>query len=93
MPRGAFGFDVTDTGDLIDSTQNVEALRNLWLSRKLVQGSSLGPGDPGDFDNGAWHVGCHLAGAGGVKRSKNGALLWLEISHNTTRDEYMPASR
>ncbi len=88
MPRGAFGFDVTDTGDLIDSTQNVEALRNLWLSRKLVQGSSLGPGDPGDFDNGAWHVGCHLAGAGGVKRSKNGALLWLEISHNTTRDEY-----
>lgn len=88
MLRGTFGFDVTSDGDLVNSAKNVEALRKLWLDRTLVQGYYIGPGDPGDFDYGSWHVGCHLAGAGGVRKTKKGALLWLEISHNPVRDEY-----
>src|SRR5262249_5259322 len=31
---------------------------------------------------------CHLAGAGGVCRTSQGDLLWLEISHDSARDEY-----
>ena len=77
MKRGAFEFDVTDEGNLISSVQNVETLRRLWLDRTLINGRHLGPGDPGDFDNGAWHVGCHLVAAGGVMRAKDGYLLWV----------------
>ena len=53
-----------------------------------MSGEDLGPGDRGDFDRGAWHVACHLAGAGGVRRSPDGSTLWLEISHRGERDEY-----
>lgn len=88
MKRGTFQFDVDNDGNLTNSAQNVEALRRLWLDRSLVDGYYLGPGDKGDFDNGAWHVGCHLAGAGGAMRSKDGRLLWLEISHHPDADDY-----
>ncbi len=88
MKRGQFQFEVTDAGNLMNSAQNVEALRRLWLDRILVSGGALGPGDDGDFDNGAWHVSCHLAGAGGVARDKNGKLVWVEISHDPVLDEY-----
>lgn len=88
MKRGTFEFDVSNDGDLVNSAENVEALRRLWLDRSLVEGYYLGPGDPGDFDQGAWHVGCHLAGAGGAMRAKSGRLMWLEISHNPVADDY-----
>lgn len=88
MLRGAFQFEVSDGGDLLDSARNVETLRRLFLDHTLVTGENLGPGDRGDFDVGAWHVSCHLAGAGGVRRHKNGGLLWLEISHDRARDSY-----
>jgi hypothetical protein len=88
MPRGAFQFETTDEGDLLDSATNVETLRRLWSHHTLIVGPELGPGDRGDFDNGAWHVSCHLAGAGGVRRSKAGELLWLEISHDRAADSY-----
>ncbi len=86
--RGSFRFDVTPYGDLSDSPTNVESLRSLWLDRSLVNGDNLGPGDPGDFDHGAWHVACHLVAAGGVRRAANGRLLWLEVSHDARNDEY-----
>src|SRR5712691_12379428 len=88
MPRGAFQFETNDAGDLSNSATNVEILRRLWLHHTLVSGSDIGPGDRGDFDNGAWHVSCHLAGAGGVRRTKEGQIAWLEISHDRSRDEY-----
>ncbi len=88
MKRGTFQFEVAADGDLINSARNVETLRRLWLDRSIIQGYYLGPGDPGDFDVGAWHVACHLTGAGGVMRSANKEPLWLEISHNPLVDDY-----
>lgn len=88
MLRGSLQFDVDDDGDLLNSAGNVETLRRLWLHHTLVEPKHLGPGDRGDFDVGAWHVGCHLAAAGGVRRARDGSLLWLEISHDHVADEY-----
>lgn len=86
--RGSFQFEVTSDGDLSESSANVEILRSLWLDRSLVNGDSLGPADPGDFDHGAWHIACHLLAAGGVRRAADGRLLWLEVSYDAPRDEY-----
>jgi hypothetical protein len=86
--RGSLQFQITPTGDLQNSATNVQLLRQLWADRTLICGDDLGPGDPGDFDNGAWHSSCHLLGAGGVLRSADGRVLWLEISHDPGCDVY-----
>lgn len=88
MPRGTFRFEAGSDGALADSSANVEALRRLWLDRSIINGRRLGPGNPGDFDHGAWHVGCHVVAGGGVRRTPDGRLLWLEISWDDGRDEY-----
>jgi hypothetical protein len=79
--RGTSEFEVTPDGDLIDNAANVDKLRRLWLDRSRINGNDLGPGDFGDFDNGAWHVACHLLGAGGARQLADGRVAWLEISH------------
>lgn len=89
MQRGAFQFEVNDNnGALVNSASNVNRLRQLWLDRSQIAGEALGPGDPHDFDNGAWHVACHSAGACGVKALADGRIAWLELSHDSRRDRY-----
>ena len=88
MIRGAFYFDTTPDGELLNTASNVEALRRLWRDPFLIDPADLGPGNRGDFDNGAWHVACHVSGAGGVRRTADGTLMWLEISHRGAIDEY-----
>lgn len=86
--RGSLQFQVVPSGDLQNSATNVRLLTQLWADRALIRGDDLGPGDPGDFDHGAWHSSCHLLGAGGARRTVDGRVMWLEISHAHTRDEY-----
>ena len=89
MERGTYKFEVSDdVGDLINNATNVNRLRKLWLDRRLIKGDDLGPGDPGDFDHGAWHVACHLAAACGVRQRADGNLAWLQISHDDRADRY-----
>lgn len=88
MKRGTFQFEVTTDGNLADVAENTETLRRLWLDRIILQEPDLGPGDPGDFDYGAWHVSCHVTGAGGVRQASDGGLLWLEISYDPENDLY-----
>lgn len=89
MKRGTFAFDVEGEGNLVDSDENVEAIRSLWLDRTMINGPDLGPGNRGDFDNGAWHISCHVVAAGGVRQATDGRLLWIEISHNPALDLYL----
>lgn len=89
MPtRGSFGFEVTAEGDLLNSAKNVELLRKLWLDRVLINGYYLGPGDLGDFDFGAWHGSCHMVAASGIRKTKDGNILLLEISYNSSQCLY-----
>jgi hypothetical protein len=92
MYRGNYEFDVDENGNLKNSGYNVELLRKLWLDRANINGNDIGPGDPGDFDNGAWHVACHLLGAGGVRKLANGKLAWLQLSHNGATDRYFASA-
>lgn len=87
--RGSSGFDYeASSGRILNTTQNVERLRALWLGREVVSGDDLGPGDPGDFDFGAWHISCHLVAAGAMFRDAQGQLIWVEISHDPSEDLY-----
>ena len=90
MERGTYKFEVMEDGrDLINNGANVDRLRKLWLDRDLIKGEDIGPGDPGDFDHGAWHVACHLAAACGVRQRIDDSLAWLQISHNNQVDRYL----
>jgi hypothetical protein len=86
--RGILQFQVTELGGLQNSATNVNQLRQMWADRAVIRDDDLGPGDPGDFDYGAWHSSCHLLGAGGAMRATDGRALWLEVSHVRARDEY-----
>jgi hypothetical protein len=92
MYRGNYEFDVDENGNLKNSAYNLELLRKLWLDRANIDGNDIGPGDPGDFDNGAWHVACHLLGGGGVRKLANGKLAWLQVSHNGATDRYFASA-
>lgn len=92
MYRGNYEFDVDENGNLKNSAYNLDLLRELWLDRENINGNDIGPGDPGDFDNGAWHVACHLLGGGGVRKLANGKLAWLQISHNGATDRYFASA-
>ena len=92
MYRGNYEFDVDEDGNLKNSAYNLELLRKLWLDREYIDGDDIGPGDDGDFDNGAWHVACHLLGGGGVRKLANGKLAWLQISHDRAGDRYFASA-
>lgn len=88
--RGLYKFEVSDNGDIIYSNNNVELLRRLWLDSEIIKPGGPGPGRAGDFTNGAWHAACHLVAAGGVRRTEDGNIGWLEISFNKETNTYIP---
>lgn len=84
--RGTYGFELKSNGYLIDNSQNVERLRRLFRDDTIIKGK-FGPGEPGDFDYGSWHILCHLAAGAGVY-DRNNRRLWVGITHKRSRDEY-----
>ena len=84
--RGSYSFDIGPNDRLVDSSSNLEALRRLFRDGDII-GGNWGPGDEGDFDNGSWHILCHLAGGSGVLKTSYG-LAWCGITHMTTKDLY-----
>lgn len=84
--RGTYGFEVQPNENLVDSPNNLERLRNLFRDTKIISGRT-GPGEAGDFDNGSWHILCHLAGGAGVYRLE-GQYFWVGITHKESVDEY-----
>lgn len=91
MPlRGSYHFEINNSGDIVYSVNNTELIRKLWLDRDIISFDELGPGDPGDFDYGAWHSSCHLVAAGGVCMDTNGNLSLLEIAYNHETGIYLP---
>ncbi len=86
MPRGSYGFDVLDSGNLIDNANNLERVRALFRDGAIIS-QKWGPGGPGDFENGGWHSLCHLAAASGVFKSASG-FFWVGLSHAESIDRY-----
>jgi hypothetical protein len=86
--RGAYEFDIDDAGGgaVRDTNDNLEKLRRLFRDERIIDGE-FGPGNFGDFDNGSWHILCHLAGGSGVYRV-GGELAWMGITHDQARDRY-----
>lgn len=84
--RGAYRFEVLATGNLIDNEANLEKLRMLFRDDRIIAGA-WGPGDPGDFDHGSWHILCHLAAGAGVLATGAG-LAWTAIAHSPVSDIY-----
>lgn len=84
--RGAYGFEIGPEGTLLDDNANLERLRRLFRDGAIIA-EQWGPGDPGDFDHGAWHVLCHLAGASAVI-AHPGGLAWCGITHVPVSDTY-----
>jgi len=89
--RGLYKFEISDNGDIIYSNNNVELLSKLWLDAEIIKPGGPGPGREGDFTDGAWHVACHLVAAGGVRKTKEGKIVWLEISFSKETDTYIPS--
>lgn len=88
MPgRGTYQFEVTDNGSIVNSEANLARLFKLFRDSEIIDGK-WGPGRSGDFDNGSWHILCHLAAGSGVYL--NGSdYLWVSVTHDADRDEYI----
>jgi hypothetical protein len=84
--RGSYDFEVSTGSHLVDHAENVERLRKLFMDGEIISGK-FGPGDPGDFDHGSWHILCHLLGGTGVFRVDE-KTLWAGITHKGPPDEY-----
>jgi len=84
--RGTYRFDIDRNGAIVDSSTNLEKLRRLFRDGAIIDGN-WGPGNYGDFDNGSWHILCHLAGGSGVLSTASGRA-WCGIAHVPATDAY-----
>jgi hypothetical protein len=87
MPkRGLYGFEIQSDGNVADCDSNLELLRKLFRDGVIIK-ERFGPGNPGDFDFGSWHILCHLAGGSAVFKL-GGQRLWVGIIHKGAPDAY-----
>ncbi len=85
--RGTYQFEVDDNGYIVNNEANLGRLCRLFRDGEII-GGKWGPGRSGDFDNGSWHILCHLAAGSGVYIDGNN-YLWVSIAHGTETDEYV----
>ncbi len=85
--RGCYLFEIADGERLGDDVRNLERLRALFRDGGLIDGR-WGPGNEGDFDNGSWHIMCHLAAGSGVVQTSSGGRAWCGITHVRASDRY-----
>lgn len=85
--RGTYQFDVDNNGKIINNEVNLARLWKLFRDGVII-GGKWGPGRSGDFDNGSWHILCHLAAGSGVYTDGNN-YLWVSITHAGDKDEYI----
>jgi hypothetical protein len=84
--RGSYNFETDGSGRLVDNPDNAEKVRKLFRDGTIINGN-WGPGNYGDFDNGSWHILCHLAGGSGVLNTRSGRA-WCGITHVPANDTY-----
>ena len=84
--RGSYGFEIEQSGALVDNDANLERIRRLFRDGQII-GNDWGPGNPGDFDHGSWHILCHLAGGSGALQVAEGRA-WCGITHGRATDTY-----
>jgi len=87
--RGSYGFEVQSDGRLADNDYNLGLLRKLFRDGAVIQ-NKFGPGNPGDFNHGSWHILCHLAGGSAVIELA-GRKAWIGITHKGFPDVYEAA--
>ena len=85
-PRIGTDFETQPNGAIVDGAANFEKLRKLFRDAAIIDGN-WGPGIYGDFDNGSWHILCHLAGGSGVLKTALGRA-WCAITHVPSDDTY-----
>lgn len=87
MPmRGTYRFETDDNNALVDNGANLDKLRTLFRDGAIIN-EHWGPGNDGDFDNGSWHILCHLTGGSGVLSTESGRA-WCGITHLPAADSY-----
>lgn len=64
-------------------------LRRLLLNWELVDRDG-GPGTKPD-SRGSWHLFCHLAAAGAIRRLSNGGAAWVGIHYDRRKERYEAA--
>jgi hypothetical protein len=85
-PRGSYEFSIDGRGAVVLDPKNLERLRRLFRDGAII-GEEWGPGDEGDFDNGSWHVFCHLAGGTGAYSLGEGRA-WVGITFDAPSGLY-----
>jgi hypothetical protein len=86
LTRGSYEFETDGRAALVDNAVNLEKLRALFRDATIIDGR-WGPGNDGDFDNGSWHILCHLAAGAGVLSTPSGRV-WCGITHAPAIDTY-----
>ena len=86
-PRGTLGFDINTAGNVCDYAANLERLWTLFRDGSSIE-NHWGPGDPGDFDHGSWHILCHLAAGGALLQTARGHA-WLAMAWDGAREIYI----
>src|SRR3954469_11373293 len=86
LTRGTYNFEIHNNGSGGGNAVNLDKIRKLFRDGAIISGN-WGPGDYGDFDNGSWHILCHLAGGAGVLSSGFGRV-WCGITHVPAADTY-----